>query len=199
MNQFLDPISNRRTDKYGGSIENRSRFPLEITDGLINAIGFSKIGIRLSPYRAYGGMSDGDNTLLIAQYSHIIGELEKRAQQGNRLAYIYSVEPRVTSPQVAESAGVYEGGTNEFVYSIWKGPIIRCGDLALHPELAKEFVKDNRTLLAYGRFFISNPDLAHRLREGLPLTEYNRPTFYLPDAVGHTGYPNHAQCLKLGF
>ncbi|GAV50298.1 hypothetical protein ZYGR_0U01540 [Zygosaccharomyces rouxii] len=199
LNQFLDPISNHRTDKYGGSIENRSRFPLEIVDAIIDAIGASKIGIRFSPYGFYGDMSSGDNPLILAQYAHIIGELERRAQQGNRIAYIHLVEPRVTIPQLPEGEGAYTGGTNDFVYSIWKGIVIRCGDLALHPELEEKFTEDNRTLLAYGRFFISNPDLAHRLREGLPLNEYDRSTFYTSNSVGYTDYPNYQNCLKLGY
>ncbi|GAV55204.1 hypothetical protein ZYGR_0AS05280 [Zygosaccharomyces rouxii] len=199
LNQFLDPISNHRSDEYGGSIENRSRFPLELIDALIDALGASKLGIRLSPYGLYGGMSGGDNPLIVAQHAYIIGELEKRAQRGNRLAYIHLVEPRVTIPSLPEGQGVYGGGTNDFVYSIWRGVVIRCGDIALYPNLAKEFTDNRRTLIAYGRFFISNPDLARRLRDGLPLTEYNRATFYTFDSVGYTDYPNYETCLKLGY
>lgn len=199
LNQFLDPISNHRTDEYGGSIENRSRFPLELIDALIDAIGASNIGIRFSPYGAYGGMSGGDNPLIPAQYAYIIGELEKRARRGSKLAYIHMVEPRVTTPQLPEGQGVYTGGTNDFVYSIWSGVVIRCGDLALNPHLAKKLSNNTRTLLAYGRFFISNPDLARRIREGLPLAEYNRNTFYTSNSIGYTDYPNYEACLGLGY
>lgn len=199
LNQFLDPISNHRTDEYGGSIENRSRFPLELVDALIDAIGASHIGIRFSPYGVYGGMSGGDNPLIPAQYAYIIGELEKRARRGSKLAYIHMVEPRVTTPQLPEGQGAYTGGTNDFVYSIWSGVVIRCGDLALNPHLAKELSNNTRTLLAYGRFFISNPDLARRIKEGLPLTEYNRTTFYTSNSIGYTDYPNYEACLGLGY
>ena len=126
LNQFLDPISNNRTDEYGGSIENRSTFILEVVD----AIGASKVGIRLSPYGSYSGISGGDNPLIIARYAYLIDELEKRAQQGSRLAFIHVIEPCIRNPFLIEDEGIYTSGTNDFVYSIWKGAIIRAGNLA---------------------------------------------------------------------
>ena len=174
LNQFLDPISNNRTDEYGGSIENRSTFILEVVD----AIGASKVGIRLSPYGSYSGISGGDNPLIIARYAYLIDELEKRAQQGSRLAFIHVIEPCIRNPFLIEDEGIYTSGTNDFVYSIWKGAIIRAGNLALHPEGIQKMVEDDRTLVAYGRYFISNPDLVDHIRKGEPLNNYDRTSFY---------------------
>ncbi|KAL6941832.1 NADPH dehydrogenase [Hanseniaspora osmophila] len=195
LNQFLDPISNKRTDNYGGSIENRSRFTLEVVDAVVAAIGADKVGIRFSPYGKFGTMSGGDEPLIVAQYAHVIGELEKRAKENpeNRLAYVHIVEPRVPSPAFGEGEHEYLEGTNDFVFSIWKGIVIRAGDYALNnTEALKDVNENDRTLLAYGRFFISNPDLVDRLEKGLPLNAYDRDTFYTPGGKGYIDYPNYS-------
>ena len=197
-NQFLDPISNHRTDEYGGSIENRARFTLEVVDALVEAVGTDKVGIRFSPYGTFGTMS-GQDPLIVAQYAYVIGELEKRARDGKRLAYIHLVEPRVTNPFLTEGEGEDLGHTNDFVYSIWKGPIIRAGNLAMHPEAVKDMVKDGRTLIAYGRYFIANPDLVDRLEKGLPLNKYDRSTFYASTDKGYIDYPTYEEAVKLGY
>ena len=200
LNQFLDPISNKRTDEYGGSIENRARFTLEVVDAVVDAIGADKVGIRLSPYGTFGSVSGGSEPTLLAQYAYVIGELERRAPEGKRLAFVHLVEPRVTNPRLDEGEGVYKDGTNDVVYSIWKGPIIRAGNYALHPEAAARDVSvDERTLIAYGRFFIANPDLVDRLEKGLPLNEYNRELFYAMTDKGYTDYPTYEQVLALSW
>lgn len=80
VNQFLDPVTNHRTDKYGGSIENRSRFLLEIIDTVGEAIGAENLAVRLSPWNKHGGMSGNNDPSNIAQYSYLIGELEKKSK-----------------------------------------------------------------------------------------------------------------------
>ncbi|SCW01008.1 LAFE_0D03048g1_1 [Lachancea fermentati] len=199
LNQFLDPISNKRTDEYGGSIENRARFTLEVVDAIIDAIGPEKTGIRLSPYGTFGTMSGASDPDLLAQYAYVIGELEKRAKAGKRLAYLHLVEPRVTNPFFTEGEGWYKEGTNDFAYSIWKGPIIRAGNYALDPKAAETDVdKDDRTLIGYGRLFISNPDLVKRLKDGLPLNKYNRDLFYAFTDKGYVDYPTYEDAVKQG-
>ncbi|EDO19585.1 hypothetical protein Kpol_1018p121 [Vanderwaltozyma polyspora DSM 70294] len=199
LNQFLDPISNKRTDEYGGSIENRARFTLEVVDAVVEAIGHERVGIRFSPYGTFGTMSGASDPSLIAQYAYVVGELEKRAREGKRLAYIHLVEPRVTDPFLTEGEGEYLDGTNDFVYSIWKGPIIRAGNLALHPEAVKEMVEDDRTLIGYGRYFISNPDIVDRVEKGLPLNKYDRDTFYAMTPKGYLDYPTYDEAIKMGW
>lgn len=196
LNEFLDPISNKRADGYGGSIEKRARFTLELVDALIAAVGPEKVGIRFSPFGTFGNMSGGGNPLIIAQYAYTIGELERRAKAGKRLAYIHLAEPSVTNPGLAEGQGEYLEGTNDFVYSIWKGNVIRTGNLALHPEKVKRIVKNERTLVAYGRYTIANPDIVDRIEKGLPLTHYNRDLFYTSGAEGYVDYPTYDEAVK---
>ncbi|CCC70459.1 hypothetical protein NCAS_0E03890 [Naumovozyma castellii] len=195
LNQFLDPIANKRTDEYGGSIEKRARFVLEVVDALVAAVGASKVGIRFSPYGLFNTMSGGADPTLLAQYAYVLGELEKRAiEKKQRLAYVHLVEPRVTNPFLTEGEGEYGDGTNDFAYSIWKGPIIRAGNLALHPDVASQLVNANdRTLLAYGRYFIANPDLVDRLEQGLPLNKYDRSQFYSMTSEGYIDYPEYGK------
>ncbi|CCH43469.1 NADPH dehydrogenase 3 [Wickerhamomyces ciferrii] len=192
LNQFLDTNSNKRTDEYGGSIENRSRFILEIIDSVIDAIGAFKIGVRFSPFGVYGNMNGDKNPMMIELYSYIFDQLEKRAQDGKRITYIHIVEPRVTS--FVDDEGVNESqGSNEFIYKFWKGLVIRAGNYALNPEIALNDITNHpNTLLAYGRTFISNPDLPERLEKGLPLTKYNRETFYTPGEEGYIDYPRYS-------
>ncbi|EJS41395.1 oye3p [Saccharomyces arboricola H-6] len=199
LNQFLDPHSNKRTDEYGGSIENRARFTLEVVDALTNAIGAERVGLRLSPYGTFNSMSGGAEPDIVSQYAYVLGELERRAQAGKRLAFVHLVEPRVTNPLLSEGEGEYTGGTNDFAYSIWKGAIIKAGNFALHPNIAREELKNDRTLIGYGRFFISNPDLVDRLEKGLPLNKYDRSTFYTMSAEGYTDYPTYDEAVELGW
>jgi len=199
LNQFLDPISNKRTDEYGGSIENRSRIVLEVVDACIEAVGAEKVGIRLSPWARYLGMSGSTDPTLLATYCYLLGELEKRGRAGKRLAYVHLGEPRVTDPFLTEGKGMEMFGHNDFAFSIWKGPIIRSGNLALHPEIAKDLLKNDRTLIAYGRFWISNPDLVDRLEKGLPLNKYDRGTFLGRTDEGLLDYPTYDEAIKKGW
>ncbi|SCU99487.1 LADA_0H20076g1_1 [Lachancea dasiensis] len=197
LNQFLDPISNKRTDEYGGSIENRARFALEVVDAVVDAVGHKKVGIRFSPFGVFGVMSGGAEPSIIAQYAYVVGELEKRARAGKGLAYIHLVEPRVTNPFFAEGQGWYKEGSNEFVSSIWKGPIIRAGNYAMDPQAAlKDVQQDDRTLIGYGRLFIANPDLVSRLENGLPLNSYDRDTFYAFTDKGYIDYPTYSEASE---
>lgn len=199
LNQFLDATSNKRTDEYGPqSFENRARFTLEVVDALIEAVGAEKVGIRLSPFGKYGSMAGIDDPQVYKLYSYVLDELEKRAKVGNRLAYVHVIEPRVTDSAQDIDIAVDNENSNDFVYEHWKGPVIRAGNFAIHPELVKD-VTNERTLIAYGRYFISNPDLVLRLRDGLPLNTYHRPTFYGATAEGYLDYPTYKQAIESGW
>ena len=77
--------------------------------------------------------------------------------------------------------------------------MVKAGNFAGLPELARDALKNDQTLIAYGRYFIANPDLAHRLVEGLPLNKYDRSTFYSCEAKGYTDYPTYDEAVKLGW
>ncbi|CCH43467.1 NADPH dehydrogenase 2 [Wickerhamomyces ciferrii] len=195
LNQFLDANSNKRTDEYGGSIENRARFTLEVVDAVVEAIGSSKVGIRLSPFGYFGNMTGKKDPEFLALYAYVFAQLEKRAQNGNRLAYIHLVEPRVTNPFDPEGINEVDG-SNEFIYDIWKGNVIRAGNYAQYPDIALKDSSKPNTLLAYGRTFISTPDIVDRLEKGLQLNVYDRNSFYQPDAKGYTDYPTYEEAKK---
>ncbi|KAL3229217.1 NADPH dehydrogenase 2 [Nakaseomyces bracarensis] len=198
LSQFLDVNANKRTDKYGGSIENRARFTLEVVDALIDAIGAERVAIRFAPFMVFGNLAGSSNPNQIAQFAYLAGELEKRAKEGKRIAYIHLIEPRFMDPGKVEDEEGSEDNTvtNDFFYSIWKGIIIKSGNYAIHPEVTKDVVSDKRTLISYGRFFISTPDLVDRLEKGLKLNSYDRSTFYTQDAKGYTDYQNYSETVK---
>ncbi|KAG0657976.1 hypothetical protein C6P44_004347 [Monosporozyma unispora] len=118
LNLFIDPASNKRTDSYGGSIENRSPFILEVVDACIEAPGADELVIRLSPWARYMDMTASSDPTLLVTCCYIIGELEKRAKNGNCLAYLHLLEGRVTDPFLSENEGMDITVYNNFAKSI---------------------------------------------------------------------------------
>lgn len=195
IHQFLEANTNQRTDKYGGSIENRARFVLELVDRLTPIVGAEKLAIRISPWASFQGM-DAANGLVhpFTTYSYLLNELEKRAQRGHRLAYVSIVEPRVNG--VIDVAAEDQAGTNSFVYDIWKGIVLKAGNYTYDaPKFASALddLKDNRTLIGFSRYYISNPDLVTRLHNGWNLTPYDRSTFYAADDYGYNTYSAYGE------
>lgn len=196
LDQFLQASSNKRTDEYGGSIENRAKFMLEVVDACIEAVGAERVAIRLSPYAQFqGGQGIHSEINPIVTWGYVLSELERRAKQGNRLAYVSIVEPRV-------SGIVDNPGASKIDFSwpdlIWKGIIIRAGGFLDKNNIDKlpSIVNANdHTLIAVGRFFTSNPDLAKRLKNNLELTPYNRSVFYRYDNVGYLDYKGYGEPL----
>jgi NADPH2 dehydrogenase len=177
---FLRSASNQRTDEYGGSIENRARFSLEIVDAITEAIGADKTAIRLSPWSTFQDIEVND-TETPAQFTYLFEQLQKRADEGKQLAYVHVVEPRLFGPPEPWA-------TNEPFRKIWKGNFIRAGGYDRETALEDADKSDN-TLIAFGRDFIANPDLVQRLKNNEPLAKYDRTTFYVPGAKGYTDYP----------
>lgn len=142
-------------------------------------------------------MSGGENPLFISHFAYIASELERRAKAGNRLSYIHFMEPRVTDVSAEdEGSKAYFDDTNDFVFSTWKGSVIRSGNLALYLEDVKDIVANARSLVAYARLFIANPDLVEKLEKGLPLNKHNRLTFYTMSREGLLDYPTYEEALK---
>ncbi len=195
LDQFLQQISNKRTDEYGGSIENRARFMLEVVDAIVEAIGAERVAIRLSPYAEFqGGAGYKAEINPIATWGYVLSELERRAKEGKRLAYVSVVEPRIS--------GIFdnpEAANVDFTWPelIWKGVIIRAGgylDARNIDRLEPTVNKNDRTLIGVGRYFTSNPDLVDRVRKGLELTPYKRDEFYvLGSNFGYLGYPKYGE------
>ena len=172
IEQFLNPNVNTRTDQYGGSIENRSRIVLEMAAGIAAAIGAEKVGIRFSPYNQLGDMAPYDDAEVHATYSYLATELDKIG-----IAYIHvGVNPQV--PQKMLDA----------IRTAFDGTIILCNGLT--PETAEAALGAGfADLIAFGRNFISNPDLDKRIAVNAPLNQPDFTTLFTPGEKGYTDYP----------
>ncbi|KAI5958074.1 hypothetical protein KGF57_002882 [Candida theae] len=193
LSQFLNPVSNQRTDEYGGSIENRARFLLSIVDKLIPIVGANRIGIRFSPWATFQvSEPEGEEV-----HSYILKELQKRAEEGNELAYLSYVEPRVSGVVDVKREDI--NGSNAFVSKIWKGTLIKAGNYTYSAPKFDDLVRDidnDRTLIAWCRFFTSNPDLVQRLQHGYALQQYDRETFYQQYNWGYNTWNNYNEKKK---
>ncbi|KAE9392573.1 FMN-linked oxidoreductase [Gymnopus androsaceus JB14] len=171
VNQFLEDVSNNRKDEYGGSIENRARFGLEIVDAVVREIGQEKVGARFR-------MKDP-----IPTYSYVIKTIKDLYPN---FAYISVCEPRVVGSSTLD-AKIDASDSNDFIRDIWSPkPLIVAG--GFDRESAIERADSTGDLIAFGRRYISNPDLPKRLLKNLPLTPYDRSTFYLAGDASGRGY-----------
>ena len=179
IEQFLQSHTNLRTDRYGGSIENRVRFLMEVTAAVIEVWGADRVGVRLSPY---GVANDSGEPEPMPLYSHAIKSLDPLG-----LAYLHLVEPRSSGAGRAEVNHQNVPSAMVLFRPIWSGVLISAGGFT--GETAEAAVAAGHAdAIAFGRIFISNPDLPRRLRRGFPLTPYNRATFYGGEAMGYTDY-----------
>jgi len=198
LDQFLQPATNHRTDKYGGSVENRARFLLELIDHLITVVGANKLAIRISPWAKFQGMkAEEDSTHPITTFSYVLHELQKRADNGNELAYVSIVEPRVQGGADVDIS--QQTGNNTFVGQIWKGIILKSGNYtydAPHFKTLLHDISDNRTMVGFARYYTSNPDLVKRLYEGWDLTPYERLTFYGSSNWGYNTFTRYNEQRK---
>jgi N-ethylmaleimide reductase len=182
--QFLLDGTNRRTDAYGGPIENRARFLFETLDAVVAVWGSGRVALRLSPSGTYGTMSDSDPH---ATFGYVAERLNSYD-----LAYLHVIEPRIRG--IVEQETSASDVTSKDVRRIYQGMIIAAGGFT--GESAEQTVVDGHAdLVAFGRMFISNPDLPERLRTGKPLTRYDRSTFYGGDARGYTDYGSHSEVV----
>ncbi len=172
-NQFLNPASNTRTDDYGGSIEKRSRFVLETTRRVAEAIGADKTGIRFSPYNPYNGMPLFEETF--ATYDYLTQELNKLG-----ILYIHLLDAAARSNE--EGLTLIRKIRENFQGIL----ILNAGYTAARAEYALETEKAD--VIAFGTSFLANPDLPYRLENHLTLNVPNPATFYTADAVGYTDY-----------
>jgi N-ethylmaleimide reductase len=181
IDQFLQDISNHRTDEYGGSIENRTRFLFEVVSALVSVWGGDRVAVRIGPNGRWNGMADSDPEAL---FTHVAAGLNAFG-----LAYLHVIEPRVRGNVV-----VHEGQqpiASQLIRKIFKGKIVAAG--GFEPDTAEAILeKGDADAVAFGRHFISNPDLVLRIREQLPLAPYDRNTFYTFDEKGYVDYPAYA-------
>jgi N-ethylmaleimide reductase len=192
VEQFLCDGINKREDRYGGSIENRSRFLFEVVVSLVAELGPGRVGVRLSPasvdpatgnlHQMYFGAVSSDAVRL---YDHAVAGLNDFA-----LAYLMLAEPRVGALSVAPQADRSQAQPlrNTRFHQIYRGMLIEAGGFT--PRTAKAAVAEGQhDLVAVGRWFLANPDLPNRLRTGSPLNVCERETFFGSDVKGYTDYP----------
>ncbi|KAJ4982719.1 NADPH2 dehydrogenase [Stagonosporopsis vannaccii] len=188
--QFLQTTCNRRSDRWGGSIENRARFHIEVTKAVISSIGAQRTAIRLSPYSDFNGMlmQEPEPT-----FEYLLAHLKPLG-----LSYLHLIEARITGNDDADC-----GGQNSvaWVVTLWNNtsPIVLAG--GFKPLSARDVVddtyKDHDVIVAFGRYFVANPDLVFRVKERVPLTGYDRGVFYTPKvATGYVDYPHSEQFLQ---
>lgn len=179
LDQFLQNGSNKRSDEYGGSIANRSRLLFEIVDEAIKIWGNFRVAVRLSPYGTFNDMSDSDP---VALFSEVFEGLNQR-----KIGFVDVIEPRASiaggSDKVDESAPI----TSEIFRKKFSGVFVSSG--GYNPEIATKAVSEEKVdAVCFGRYFISNPDLPQKIKNGIALTKYDRSTFYGGGEKGYTDY-----------
>ncbi|RMJ17424.1 hypothetical protein CDV36_002880 [Fusarium kuroshium] len=189
LDQFISDSVNQRTDKWGGSIENRARLLLEVVKAVSAEIGPERVAVRLSPYATFQG---AESTNIQAQYSYIVTELKKIGP----LAYLSLVEARGDPAKllVGGDPDSGESQTLDFILNIWDNlsPVIVAGNYS--PASAVNAVEGHYkkwdVIVAFGRLFLSTPDLVWRVKNGIPLNKYHRQSFYIKGSeIGYNDYP----------
>jgi N-ethylmaleimide reductase len=185
FDQFLQDGSNKRTDIYGGSFENRARFLIEATQAVISVWGSERVAVRLGPSGTWGDMSDSNPEGLFAYVAEALAKLN--------LAYLHLIEPRVLG-NVDDDSKDQNPVAAQLIRKHYKGTIIAAG--GFKGDTAEAILQaGDADLVAFGRDFIANPDLPERLLRQLPLNLYDRPTFFGGTNVGYTDYPFYRKDL----
>jgi N-ethylmaleimide reductase len=178
LDQFLQTGSNKRTDAYGGTVANRTRLLLEVTEAVAEVWGPERVGVRLSPGGTFSGMSDDDPA---DTFAYAMKSLDAIG-----LAYVHIVETSQTLPPV----GLDEvGGPTALARSVYSGTIITAGEYVR--DTAEQAVAEGRAdLVGFARQYLANPDLPERFRAGAALNEGDHATYYGGGAEGYTDYPS---------
>jgi N-ethylmaleimide reductase len=175
LEQFIRPNSNVRTDQYGGSIENRARFVLEVAEAVIAAIGKDKVGIRLSPFGAFNDMALYPE--MEADYAYLAGKLNALG-----LVYLHVVDhSSMGAPAVPDSI-------KATFRKVFKQTLILSGGYDVKRAEA-DLEAGRADLIAFGKPVLANPDLVERFKSGAPLNAPDMATFYTPGPKGYTDYP----------
>lgn len=176
IEQFINPLTNQRKDKYGGSVERRLRFALEVTEKIVEAIGDKKVGMRISPYGVFNGTGAFDS--IEETYQFLVRQIS-----GMGVQYIHVVDhSSMGTPEVPDSI-------KKIIRDNFSGAYILSG--GYDKARAEKDLQDNKgDLVSFGRPFISNPDLVERMQQDAKLAEPNADLFYTPGAEGYTDYPS---------
>ncbi|CFW99497.1 N-ethylmaleimide reductase [Candidatus Filomicrobium marinum] len=171
LHQFLSTNVNKRADRYGGSIENRIRMPLEVIDAVIAEVGSNRVGVRVSPGHQFNGIEEDE---MVPLYEKYIAELDKRD-----LAYLHVMRP---------TANTVEEDVVALARGCFSGPMIVAGGYDADSATAV-IAEGTAAAVAFGKSFIANPDLPERVRRRAALNAPDEATFYTPGRAGYTDYP----------
>lgn len=185
IDQFLRDAVNKRTDNYGGSYENRCRFPLQVMDILIDVFGADKVGIKISPVGRVNDMFDSDP---IPLFTYFVKELNKR-----KIAYIEIVR----APEFRPVPNNYDIKGEEQIPNVYEtfrnyfdGVLIANNGFDF--ESGNKIIENGQVdMVGFGRLYIANPDLVQRFENGWPLNKPNDKTFYTPGPEGYIDYPKY--------
>ena len=191
LDQFLRDDTNRRTDRYGGSFENRARLLLEVLEAVGEVFGLERVGIRLSPLGTFNDMRDSDP---VGLFSFVLRTLAKKP-----IAYIHLIEARADQRPPEDSVALRSGAapTAELFRPFFPGVLIGAGGFTR--ESATEAITAGTVnAVAFGKLFISNPDLPLRLKLDRTLNGYDHATFYGGGVEGYTDYPTLQDLISRG-
>jgi N-ethylmaleimide reductase len=184
IDQFINSNTNRRTDQYGGSVENRARFLLEIVEALIPIWGADRIGVRLSPLGSFNDIGDADPETTFGSIAETLS--------GYGLAYLHIVNPATAELEKGNEPNARALRMVELIRRSYRGTLVIAGGFDL--RTANAWIDRGRAdVIAFGRKFIANPDLPLRLRLGAPLNADDPTTYYGGGMRGYTDYPTLAQ------
>ncbi|HET9627358.1 MAG TPA: alkene reductase [Kofleriaceae bacterium] len=169
IDQFLQSGTNQRTDAWGGSVENRARLLVEITRAVVDAFGPGRVGVRLSPGGTFNDMHDADPAATFGHAARVLGDLP--------LAYLHVIETAVAGQSATD-----------LIRAQFRGPLITAGGYD-RASASAALAAGRADAVAFGKPFISNPDLVERLRHDWPLAPSDRKTYYGGGDAGYTDYP----------
>lgn len=178
IDQFLQDGSNQRSDQYGGSIENRIRFLLEVVEAVVGVWEADRVGVRLAPSGTFNNMADSNRKALFTAAVQALNPLG--------LAYLHLVEPRADAEFDPANPDA-EALSSHYFRSIYNGTLISAGGHS-RESAQTTIARGDADLVAFGRLYISNPDLVKRFALNAPLNPYDRSTFYGGDEKGYTDY-----------
>ena len=179
LDQFLQDSTNQRDDEYGGSVENRARLLLEVTDAVIQVWGSDRVGVRLSPGGSFNDMRDSAPQ---QTFGHVVKELNRR-----RLAYLHLIE---VSQQQGEHS--VPDLSHRYFRTLFNGALMVADGYTLE-KACRVINEGTADLVAFGKAFIANPDLVERFKSDAPLNEPDPSTFYGGTEKGYTDYPFMSQ------
>ncbi|KAE9407518.1 NADH:flavin oxidoreductase/NADH oxidase [Gymnopus androsaceus JB14] len=204
IDQFLQDVSNDRTDDYGGPLEKRCKFALEVAKAVAEAVGEERTGMRIGVWVPYQGMGMTDP---VPTFTYLVSKLKELYPW---FAYLHVIEPATSASGYGE---VTTSISNDFIRDIWlPRPLISAGryNRETAMKVAESFrtrFKSTRTaeqaelrggeLIAFGKAFLANPDLPTRLKKDLPLNKYDKATFYIPGDASGKGYTDYPSILEI--